>query len=102
MRLTRRADLQDLRCSAFTGFRFPPEVIRVEADHAQLKRWLRPMHGIKTITGLRILAAGHAFVQSLRRGTTSSPPTNPAADSSPLRSPNWPKPSDCQPGPPAR
>jgi hypothetical protein len=27
MRLTRRADLQDLRCSAFAGFRFPPEVI---------------------------------------------------------------------------
>jgi len=41
---------------------------RIEADHAQLKRWLRPMHGIKTITGLRILAAGHAFVQNLHRG----------------------------------
>jgi transposase-like protein len=41
---------------------------RVEADHAQLKRWLRPMGGIKTMTGLRVLAAGHAFVQNLRRG----------------------------------
>jgi transposase-like protein len=41
---------------------------RVEADHAQLKRCLRPMRGIKTMTGLRILAAGHAFVQNLRRG----------------------------------
>jgi transposase, IS6 family len=41
---------------------------RIEADHAQLKRWLRPMRGIKTIGGLRILAAGHAFVQNLRRG----------------------------------
>jgi transposase-like protein len=41
---------------------------RIEADHAQLKRWLRPMRGIKTITGLQILAAGHAFVQNLRRG----------------------------------
>jgi transposase-like protein len=40
----------------------------VEADHAQLKRRLRPMRGIKTMTGLRILAAGHAFVQNLRRG----------------------------------
>jgi transposase, IS6 family len=40
---------------------------RVEADHAQLKRRLRPMRGIKTMTGLRILAAGHAFVQNLRR-----------------------------------
>ena len=41
---------------------------RVEADHAQLKRWLRPMRGIKTMAGLRVLAAGHAFVQNLRRG----------------------------------
>jgi transposase, IS6 family len=41
---------------------------RVEADHAQLKRRLRPMRGIKTMTGLRVLAAGHAFAQNLRRG----------------------------------
>jgi transposase-like protein len=41
---------------------------RVESDHAQLKRRLRPMRGIKTMTGLRILAAGHGFVQNLRRG----------------------------------
>jgi transposase-like protein len=41
---------------------------RVEADHAQLKRRLRPMRGIKTMTGLRILAAERAFVQNLRRG----------------------------------
>jgi hypothetical protein len=26
------------------------------------------MRGIKTMTGLRVLAAGHAFVQNLRRG----------------------------------
>jgi transposase-like protein len=41
---------------------------RIESDHAQLKRWLRPMRGIKTMTGLRVLAAGHAFAQNLRRG----------------------------------
>jgi transposase-like protein len=41
---------------------------RIEADHAQLKRRIRPMRGIKTMTGLRILATGHAFVQNLRRG----------------------------------
>jgi IS6 family transposase len=41
---------------------------RIEADHAQLKRGLRPMRGIKTMTGLRILSAGHAFVQNLGRG----------------------------------
>jgi transposase-like protein len=37
---------------------------RVEADHAQLKRRVRAMRGIKTMTGLGILAAGHAFVQN--------------------------------------
>jgi transposase-like protein len=41
---------------------------RVEADHAQVKRRLRPMRGIKTMTGLRVVAAGHALVQNLRRG----------------------------------
>jgi transposase-like protein len=41
---------------------------RIEADHAQLKRRLRAMRGIKTMTGLRVVAAGHAFVQNLRRG----------------------------------
>jgi transposase-like protein len=41
---------------------------RVESDHAQLKRWLRPMRGIKTMAGFRTLAAGHAFAQNLRRG----------------------------------
>jgi transposase-like protein len=40
---------------------------RAEADHAQLKRRLRPMRGIKTMTGLRVVAAGHALVQNLRR-----------------------------------
>ncbi|MGH8834592.1 MAG: hypothetical protein ACRDWG_06295 [Actinomycetes bacterium] len=33
-----------------------------------MKRRLRPMRGIKTMAGLRVLAAGHAFVQNLRRG----------------------------------
>jgi len=41
---------------------------RIEADHSQLKRRLRAMRGIKTMTSLRVLAAGHAFVQNLRRG----------------------------------
>jgi transposase-like protein len=41
---------------------------RVEADHAQLKRWLRPVRRIKTMTSLRLFATGHAFVQNLRRG----------------------------------
>jgi transposase, IS6 family len=44
----------------------PSEVI--EADHSQLKRRLRPMRGIKTMTGLQVVAGGHAFVQNLHRG----------------------------------
>jgi transposase-like protein len=63
----------------------------VEADHAQLKRRLPPMRGIKTMAGLRILAAGHAFVQNLRRGHTRSPPTTPATFDSPSRSATWPR-----------
>ena len=41
---------------------------RIEADHAQVTRRLRAMRGIKTMTGLRLVAAGHALVQNLRRG----------------------------------
>jgi transposase-like protein len=41
---------------------------RIEADHGQLKRWLRPMRGLKTDAGARTVIAGHAFVQNLRRG----------------------------------
>jgi IS6 family transposase len=40
----------------------------VEADHGRLKARLRPMRGLKTITSLRTVAAGHAFIQNLRRG----------------------------------
>jgi transposase, IS6 family len=41
---------------------------RVEADHGRLKARLRPMRGLKTISSLRTIAGGHAFVQNLRRG----------------------------------
>jgi transposase, IS6 family len=40
----------------------------VEADHGRLKARLRPMRGLKTLRSLRNVAAGHAFVQNLRRG----------------------------------
>ena len=40
----------------------------VEADHGRLKARLRPMRGLKRHRSLRTLAAGHAFVQNLRRG----------------------------------
>ena len=41
---------------------------RVEADHGQLKRRLRAMRGLKTDHGARVVVAGHAFVQNVRRG----------------------------------
>ena len=40
----------------------------IEADHGHLKARLRPMRGLKRHRSARILAAGHAFVQNLRRG----------------------------------
>jgi transposase-like protein len=40
----------------------------VEADHGRLKARLRPMRGLKCHRSARILAAGHALVQNLRRG----------------------------------
>ena len=40
----------------------------VESDHGRLKARLRPMRGLKRQRSARILAAGHAFVQNLRRG----------------------------------
>jgi transposase, IS6 family len=40
----------------------------VEADHGRLKSRLRPMRGLKRHRSARILAAGHAFVQNIRRG----------------------------------
>ena len=40
----------------------------VETDHGRLKARLRPMRGLKRHRSARILTAGHAFVQNLRRG----------------------------------
>jgi transposase-like protein len=41
---------------------------RIEADHGQLKRRLRPMRGLKTELGATVVIIGHAFVQNIRRG----------------------------------
>jgi transposase-like protein len=41
---------------------------RIEADHGQLKRRLRPMRGLQTDRTAQVVIAGHAFVQNLRRG----------------------------------
>jgi transposase, IS6 family len=40
----------------------------IEADHGRLRARLRPMRGLKRHRSARTLAAGHAFVQNLRRG----------------------------------
>jgi transposase-like protein len=52
---------------------------RIEADHARLKARLRPMRGLKRFRSAARIAAGHAFVQNVRRGhyelaTDVSPP----------------------------
>ena len=41
---------------------------RVECDHGRLKARLRPMRGLKHDRSARVILAGHAFVQNVRRG----------------------------------
>jgi IS6 family transposase len=41
---------------------------RIEADHGQLKRRLRPMRHLRSDRTAAVIIAGHAFVQNLRRG----------------------------------
>jgi IS6 family transposase len=40
----------------------------IEADHGRLKARLRPMRGLKRDRSARVIVAGHALVQNLRRG----------------------------------
>jgi transposase-like protein len=40
----------------------------IEADHGRLKARLRPMRGLKQLRSTRVICAGHAFVQNVRRG----------------------------------
>jgi transposase, IS6 family len=40
----------------------------IEADHGRLKSRLRPMRGLKRLRCARVISAGHAFIQNLRRG----------------------------------
>ena len=68
---------------------------RVEADHGRLKARLRPMRGLKQDRSARVIIAGHAFVQNLRRGhyeLAVEQPTKPAS-SGRIR-PSWPWRSD--------
>ncbi len=66
---------------------------RIEADHGQLKRRLRPMRGLKTDAGARTVIAGHAFVQNLRRGHYElATDASTEASGSRLRSTSLPRP----------
>ncbi len=40
----------------------------LETDHGRLKARLRPMRGLKRDHTARVIVAGHAFIQNLRRG----------------------------------
>ena len=41
---------------------------RIEVDHSQLKHRLRPMRGLCTHRTAKVIIAGLAFLQNLRRG----------------------------------
>jgi transposase-like protein len=40
----------------------------IESDHGRLKSRLRPMRGLKQLRSARVITAGHAFIQNIRRG----------------------------------
>jgi transposase, IS6 family len=40
----------------------------IEADHGRLKSRLRPMRGLTQLRCARVISAGHAFIQNIRRG----------------------------------
>ena len=47
---------------------FIPVNNAIEADHSRLKSRLRPMRGLQRLRSARVISAGHAFVQNIRRG----------------------------------
>jgi hypothetical protein len=55
----------------------------IEADHGRLKARLRPMRGLKQDRNARVIIAGHALVQNVRRGhyelTVEAPATRRVA-----------------------
>ena len=40
----------------------------IEADHSRWTARLQPMRGLKTLRSARVVSAGHAFMQNVRRG----------------------------------
>ena len=65
---------------------------RIEADHGQLKRRLRPMRGLQTNRPAQVAIVGQALVQNVRRGHYELEVAMPAPHCRPpQRSPNSPK-----------
>ena len=54
---------------------------RLETDHGRLKARLRSMRGLKRDRTARVIVAGHAFVQNLRRGFYDLGITGPSSSS---------------------
>jgi IS6 family transposase len=54
------------RCES--GFPRPTANNQIEADHGRLKARLRPTRGFKQDPSARVVIAGPAFVQNVRRG----------------------------------
>jgi transposase-like protein len=69
----------------------------VEADHGRLKARLRPMRGLKRHRSVRTVAAGHAFVQNLRRGHYDIATERPSTNGSSLPSASLPSASEPDP-----
>jgi transposase-like protein len=70
----------------------------VEADHGRLKARLRPMRGLKQDQSAKVVIAGHAFMQNIRRGHYELAVEAPRPSGWRSRSANSPWRSD--PGPP--
>jgi transposase, IS6 family len=66
----------------------------VEADHGRLKSRLRPMRGLKRLPSARVICAGHAFIQNLRRGHYELAVDLDPNHRLPARPPNSPSPSE--------
>jgi DDE domain len=73
---------------------------RVECDHGRPKARLGPMRGLKQDCSARVIIAGHAFIQNLRRGHCKLAVGAPVNRRVASRSMSWPWWSD--PGPRSR
>jgi transposase-like protein len=70
---------------------------RVEADHGHLKARLRPMRGLKQDRSARIVIAGHAFLQNVRRGHYELAVEEPVTRRWRSHLTSWPWRSDARP-----